>query len=478
MEDLASKSRSHREIYTSGNFAPIFEEHTLGDLEVRGELPRWLRGGYYRNGPNPKFPVAHDYHWFWGDGMVHAFFLEDGKATYRNRWLQTNKFVEESQAGRRLFGTFGNPYDGWRRLGKIGNVANTSVVSHGGRLFALEEASQPFLLDPKTLASKGSYDFDGHLRTAMTAHPKIDPATGELISFSYIVNAQRAWRPEMVYQVIDAQGNLKQCDIFEVPYKAMVHDFIVSSKHVAFPILPMRMSFWRWLRGRHSFAWEEGLGAHIGVMRRGGTARELTWFRGPDCYVYHVLNAYSEGDDVLVADVIKYDVAPLFGRADGRSTPREKQFGRLVRWRFDLAAGTDVYTEELLLDPSVFVEFPRLDERFAGLSYRYGYIAAGDAKADEEGFGRIVQVDVYSGDTRFFVLPEGDKAGEPTFVPRSPEAKEGDGVVLVLVYRAKEDRSELVILPGKDISQGPLASVLLPHRVPFGFHGCWVGDEV
>jgi carotenoid cleavage dioxygenase-like enzyme len=175
-----------------GNYAPISFEAEAFDLPLHGELPKELAGTLYRNGPNPRFaPRGPNHHWFIGDGMIHAFHVSDGRVSYRNRWVRTPKWELEHNAHWALFGSWGNPATTDPSVqGKDSGVANTNIVWHGGKLFALEEGHRPFSLDPTTLTAKGYWDFQGAFTGArFTAHPKVDPETGEMIFFAYSANA-------------------------------------------------------------------------------------------------------------------------------------------------------------------------------------------------------------------------------------------------------------------------------------------------
>jgi carotenoid cleavage dioxygenase-like enzyme len=204
-----------------GNYAPISFEADAPDLPVHGELPKDLAGTLYRNGPNPQFaPRDRQHHWFIGDGMIHAFHIADGRVGYRNRWVRTPKWELEHDARRALFGSWGNPATTDPSVqGRDGGVANTNIVWHAGKLFALEEGHRPFVLDPETLASRGYWDFAGAFRGArFTAHPKIDPQTGEMVFFAY--SAAGRFSPTLAYGVIDKAGTLIRFDQFDAPMRA------------------------------------------------------------------------------------------------------------------------------------------------------------------------------------------------------------------------------------------------------------------
>ncbi len=298
-----------------GNFAPIGTEYDAPSLPVVGELPRALNGTLFRNGPNPQFPSAdplHD-HWFTGDGMIHAFTLQDGRASYRNRWVRTAKFVAEAAAGRSLGAGFAPPATADAALADSG-VANTNIVWHAGRLLALEEAHLPVELDRATLGTRGAQRFDGALAGPFTAHPKTDPVTGELVFFGY--SADGPFSRGMRYGTIGPDGRVTRIERFEAPYCSMMHDFAVTERHVLFPVLPLSGSLTRARAGLPPFAWEPELGAYIGLIRRDQGTASLRWFRAESRYAFHVLNAWDEGGRVL-ADVMEYEAPPLFPRADG-----------------------------------------------------------------------------------------------------------------------------------------------------------------
>ncbi|HEX4112160.1 MAG TPA: carotenoid oxygenase family protein [Stellaceae bacterium] len=457
--------------FFTGNFAPITFEAEAPDLVVRGALPKDLTGTLYRIGPNPQFaPRDANFHWFIGDGMVHAFHLENGRVAYRNRWVRTPKWQLEHDAHKALFGSWGNPMTSDPSVvGKNGGVANTNIVWHAGKLLALVESNLPFAVDPETLAPEGYDDFAGALAGGkVTAHPKLDPETGEMVFFAYSAGA--FFSKTMLYGVIDKTGKLTRLDKFEAPFSAMVHDFLVTRNYVLFPILPLTGSLERVMSGKPAFAWEPGKGAHVGVMKRDAAVSTIRWFQCDPCYVFHPMNAYEDGNKI-VADVMQYPEAPLFPSPDGKPGDPEKAVARLTRWTFDLDANTDSFKREQIDDLSG--EFPRIDERFAGLSYRHGFYAASTDKELDSGFDMLAHLDLETGTRTAYQLPKGDFVSEPVFVPRGSMAREGDGYVLATVYRGAEKRSDLIVLDATALDRGPIATAELSHRVPFGFHGNW-----
>jgi len=450
--------------YLSGNFAPVEGEDDF-DLKVEGEIPADLAGAFYRNGPNPQFAPRGDYHWFGGDGMIHGFFVEGGKVRYRNRYVRTPKWMAENAAGHALFGTFGNPSTSDPSvIGKDSGVANTNIVWHAGKLMALEEGHMPTELDPVTLETKG---YLADYRGRVTAHPKLDPETGEMVWFGYSIG-EVPFSKAVSYGVTNAAGEVVRRDDFEAPYASMVHDFLVTRRHVLFPILPLTGSLERAMKGQMPYAWEPEKGAFVGVMARNASVETIRWFEIDACYVFHPMNAWEEGTKIF-ADVMEYPVAPLFPRADGGRS--ENTAARLVRWTIDLAGDSNQIKREPLDD--LAGEFPRFDERRTGLSYRHGWFAANTERPGDVRFDAIAHVDLASGKRTIFELGAGDATGEPIFVPRSASATEGDGWVISVVYRGDEDRSDFLVFDAQDIPAGPIATAQMPRRVPFGFHGNW-----
>ncbi|HEX3700173.1 MAG TPA: carotenoid oxygenase family protein [Phenylobacterium sp.] len=451
--------------YLAGNFAPVRSEDDF-QLQVMGEIPAGLNGALFRIGPNPQFePRDANHHWFGGDGMVHGFYLADGKVHYRNRYVRTPKWRRENAAGHALFGTFGNPLTSDPSVvGQDSGVANTNIVWHAGRLMALEEGHMPTELAPESLETRGYVEA---YRGRTTAHPKIDPRTGEMVWFAYGVG-EAFFGDGLSYGVTDSSGAVVRRDDFQAPYCSMVHDFMVTARHVLFPVLPLTGSLERAMKGLPPFAWEPDKGSFVGVMRRDADVSTIRWFNTGACYVFHPLNAWEEGDK-LFADVMRYDTAPLFPNADG--SPGAKAAARLVRWTFDLAGDSDAIQEQPLDD--LDGEFPRVDPRVETLKHRHGWYAADPRGAQTIRQGAIAHLDLATGRRELYELDPGDVTSEPVFVPRGADAEEGDGWITAVVWRAAEDRSDLLIFEARDIAKGPIATAKVPRRVPFGFHGNW-----
>ncbi len=452
-----------------GGYAPLQMECDAHDLVIEGEIPKDLFGTFYRNGPNPQFAPRGEHHWFAGDGMLHAFHIENGKVSYKNRWNRTIKWKLEREAGKSLFNGL-NPMDTDPSVAgmQTDGTGNTNVIWHGNKLLALEEGHAPFELDPVTLESIGAWKFDDALVGPMTAHPKIDPTNGEMVFFGYSVDG--ALSAKMSVHTVDASGKLVSSQFFDAPYASMVHDFMVTKDFIIFPIMPLTGSLERAMSGKPAFAWEPEMGNQIGVMPRRGTVDQIRWFKADASYVFHPMNSFNDGD-VITCDVAEYQQAPLFPNADGSMGKPERPYAVLNRWTLDMSSNSDEYKVEQLDDHGS--EFGRLDERFACHDYSIGYMLRQAPDARGDGFNNIASIDHRSGKIDQFSMPTELVTGEAIFVPRSDDAKEGEGYLLSNVYDATTDKSHLLVLDAENLSAGPLAKAYLDHRVPFGFHGNW-----
>lgn len=437
--------------FLSGNFAPVDEERTALDLQVTGSIPRELQGRLLRIGPNPVAPDPERHHWFIGNGMVHGVRLRDGRAEwYRNRFVRDDEVTE-------LKGWPEVP--GPRSEGEIGNgVANTNVIGHGGRTFAIVEAGNRPVELSYELETIARCDFDGTLPAGFSAHPKRDPDTGEL----HVAVYSFLWE-HVQYVVVGTDCRVRKIVEVPVPGKPMVHDCALTRNY--FVILDLPVVFTpQMLESGYPlpYRWDPDYGARVGLLPREGKAEDVVWSEVEPCYVFHPMNAYEDSDGRVVLDVVRHPRmfdAELLGPAEGTPT--------LDRWIVDPKGGP--VKEQRLDDRGQ--EFPRHDERLVGKPYRFGYTAD---LGNRLGLNGLVKHDLREG--RAEIHSEGDARQfmEPVFVPASPDADEDDGWVLAYLYDASTNRSDVVILHAQDFSGDPVATIHLPGRVPFGFHGNWL----
>jgi carotenoid cleavage dioxygenase len=471
--------------YLEGNFAPVREEVTAEDLPVIGELPEGLEGMFVRNGPNPQFDVIKNYHWFGGDGMLHGVRIQNGRVSYRNRYVQTEAYHREKAAGRALWGSglgrpeFDNPNGPAR-----GNTGNTAFVWHDGRLLALWEAGDPHHIRLPGLETIGTYTYNGRLLHAFTAHPKVDEKTGEMLFFGYHMMGfdlakQGAKVPYLQYSVVNPQGEIVLTTPIDLPHGVMMHDFAVTQRYSIFMDLPLVFDMQRAMAGESPLHFDKSLPARFGILPRHATGDQVRWFEAPPCYVFHTLNAFEDGDDVVLdaCRMAEIDIGSLDSSVaptpDDRRLIREDVGQVLYRWRFNLATGA--VREEPLDDQTS--DFPRVNDSLIGYSARFGYTARfGNAGGMPES-DAIIKYDLHTGRHWVHHHGKGRYGGEGVFVPRPGATTEDDGYVLAFVYDHTTGGSEFVVINALDLEARPLARVPLPQRVPYGFHGAWISED-
>ena len=415
--------------YLAGNFAPVAEETTAVNLQVTGEIPADLNGRFLRNGPNPAGEVSGgDYHWFTGQGMVHGLRLGEGRAD----WYRS------------------------RRVG--GSGANTSIIGHGGRTMAIVEAGG--------LPQDMSYRLDNmgdnsSIGTGFTAHPKLDPDTGELHAICY------DWanlRDHVRYVVVDANG--EWADETDIPMNGMpmIHDMSLTTNYVIIYDLPVTVSFLALASGQFPFRWDQDHEPRIGLMPRNGDAQDIIWCPITPNYAYHPMNAYEDEAGRVVIDICRYE--RMFDE-DVRG-PFGDSLPRLDRWTVNPI--TRRVNEEVIDERQQ--EFPRCHPGLNGKPYRYGYSVAVEGYT----FPQIYKHDLRTGSAQVFSVGAGRHSAEPVFVPREGAKAEDDGYLMTYVYDSTKGTSDFIILDAQDFSRPALAQIHLPNRVPYGFHGNWVSD--
>jgi 8'-apo-carotenoid 13,14-cleaving dioxygenase len=443
--------------YLTGNYAPVADEVTAFDLPVEGELPAELAG---RNGPNPVAEVDPEtHHWFVGDGMVHGVRLRDGRAEwYRNRYVGSRRVSEHR-------GEPDIPGPNWN---DGPNGPNTNVGGFAGTTWAMVEAGGCPVELTYELETVGRNDFFGTLPGAFTAHPKVDPATGEMHAMVY---APAQWMDHVQYVVVAPDGKVRKA--LDIPLgMTMLHDMSLTERYAVVYDQPCTVDIDLALAGRFPFRWDPDYGNRIGLLPREGTPDQITWIDLPLGYVFHPMNAYdvADGPDAgkVVIDVCNYDrmfdedILGPFG--DGG-------MARLERWTLDperRTASIDVIDDRAN-------EFPRHRGSFTARPYRYGYCASPDP--DGRAGWPTVKHDLQTGQRWSFDHGPGRAAGEPVFVGREGGTAEDDGWLLTFVHDLGAETAELVVMDAADLERGYVARVALPQRVPFGFHGNWVSDR-
>lgn len=454
------------EQWLTGLFEPVEDELDVDGLAVTGELPAGLRGAFLRNGPNPAFPPLGRYHIFDGDGMVHGVEIGEGRVRYRNRWIRSAGLAAERRAGHALYGglaEFRMPDpEVMAEAGPLKNTANTNIVRHDGRILALLEAAKPTEIT-WDLDTVGEYDFGGALDGPMTAHPKIDPVTGEMVFFGY-----SPVPPYLRVYSASADGTLTWSVEVDLPRPVMIHDFVVTGSKVVLFDMPVVFNLEAALgQGGDLVQWAPDHGGRIGVLDRGAPGDAVRWIEVEPCYVVHFLNAWDDGDVVVVEGCR----TSRFG-VSSDDIASETDPNTLHRWRIDPAAGTIV--DEAIDDRPA--EFPRLDDRVAGLRCRYGYLAA-FAHPNPSGFDfeGVVKYDLTAGSSQMLAWGPGEVGGEAVFAPDPHRGTEDAGWVLCFVTDRATRDTDLVVADAQAMEE--VARIRMPRRVPLGFHAVWLAAD-
>ncbi|HNJ48425.1 MAG TPA: carotenoid oxygenase family protein [Novosphingobium sp.] len=450
---LMNKDRAHP--FLTGIHAPLHDELTISDLKVTGTIPPELNGRYVRNGPNPFAPDPRGHHWFLGDGMVHGVCLKNGKALwYRNRYIRTTML--EAQGGPKAAP---GPRRGERE------VINTNVIQHAGKTLAIVEANAFPQELTYELDAVSTHDFEGTLKGRFSAHPHLDPLTGELHVVTYDAMVQdTVW-----HVVVGPEGKVIREEPIPVRDGPSIHECTITKNYVVIFDLPVTFSMKALIAGEQfPYKWNPEPPARVGLMPRKGTADEIIWCDVDPCYVFHVANSYEREDGVVIIDSSVHET--MF--AGGPDGPNGKQLG-MERWEVDPVARK---IKRTTVD-SAPQEFHRPDERYFGQPYSLSWSLGlpGDDSAFV-GSAPIYRYDMAGGPRQAHNFGPGRVPGEFVFVPRSADAPEGDGWVMGYVIDQATDTTDLVILDASDMSKPPVASVHIPHRIPPGFHGNWLAD--
>ncbi len=438
-------------LHLRGNNRPVAEERTLAELEVVGAIPPELDGRYVRNGANPLSGFSA--HPFFGDGMLHGMRLRDGRAQwYRNRYVQT-PFIRDPNR---------DMMDLSSAMDMSASKANTHVVGHAGKILALEEGHFPYVVDGN-LETVGPTDFGGALQGSFTAHPKICPITGEMFAFGY-----SAATPYLRYLRVAADGRMVQTENITVGGPTMMHDFNITRNHVIFMDLPAVFDLSLAMKGDMPIRWDDNYPARLGVMPRDGSDADVCWYDIDPCYVFHPMNAYEEGDDIII-DVARFSHI-------WRESSMDFPLPNLWRWTLDTRS-RKVREEQVDDRPA---EFPRVADARVGLKNRFGYMmgmTAAFGGDSTQTSGTLLKYDRERGSCKELSLGRGCMPGEPVFVPAAGAAEEDGGYLMTFVHDASSDSSRFVIFDAASMDATPVASIALP-RVPSGFHGSWIPSAV
>jgi carotenoid cleavage dioxygenase-like enzyme len=465
-----------------GSAAPARFEVDLRDCEVAGDIPKDLDGALYRLHMDWLYPPMHaDETILAADGYISAFRFKGGRADYKGRFVQTLRYLKQIEAGRQLYGYYRNPYTDDPSVRNVANpgartTANTTPVILGGKLYATKEDGLPYEIDPNTLATRGQTNFGDRWRSqTFTAHPKVDPQTGETFAYGY--EASGLCTRDVFVACFDRNGNITREWRFEAPHTSELHDMWLTQEHLVIPGGGLVTDLERLRAGGIHWRWDSSKPSWHAVIPRAGGDEDIRFFFGPERSIVHTANARTEGSRiVLEGPVANGNTWPWFTNLDGRPyTPVPNTLRRIT---LDLRSGSSEVVEEPLFDTNI-TSFTRIDERFLTLPYRYIYVQYADTRFDSGNLlGRtdgncIGRFDLQTGTLKPYFPGPGRALQEPVFIPSSAHSTEGDGYVVAVGHNIAQSTTELYLLDARRMEE--LARVTLPFRTPPQVHGAW-GD--
>jgi carotenoid cleavage dioxygenase len=453
-----------------GSYAPILEEEVLENLPVEGKIPADLNGVYLRNGPNPRFEPKATHHIFDGDGMVFAAQFDNGRVIYRNKWVRTDGWLEEDKTQNSEYWGIMSTVKGRDDL-PIKDTANTDVIGHAGKaLVSWYLAGTPYIINPITLETEGKADYTPGPGKGFSSHPKVDEVTGELMFFDYFHQY-----PHMHYGVVDASGKLTHSVPIELPGSRLPHDMAITEHYSILHDLPVYNDLEAHEAGRHKIIFDASLKTRFGVIPRHGAADSIRWFEFSPCFLYHSINAWEEGDEVVMIACRYMPVLNADGSIDEKQTARDIGLNvmdaRLWRYRMNIKTGE---TKEQCLNADYNVEFPGFDSAKTGRYSQWAYLVDHDPKILR--WAGIRKLNTDTGESVSSWTDDYDHCwySEPWFAPADNQRSEDHGYVVAFVWNDKSREQQLQVFDALDLSKGPVARIKLPHRVPAGFHACWM----
>ena len=470
---MAVDFRGHPMFPATGFNAPTRFEADVYDCEVWGKVPSDIEGNFYRmqcdfqyRPPQNEWPTG-----FNGDGHVSRFYFKDGNVNFRSRYVQTQRLQAEREAHKRLFGVYRNHYTDDPSVAKLErSAANTHLYWHGGKLLVLKEDSLPWYVDPHTLETKGIWTFDGRYKaTSMSAHPKIDPVTGEMIAYGY--QAKGDLSNDIAVYTVNKHGVITNEVWFKSPYVGIMHDMALTQKHILIPLIARTTSEARLKSGEPMWAWDGNLPTMVAVLPRDGSAKDVRWFKGPARNTLHFLNAVDLPDGRIAMDL--------------PTSSGERDPSQMRRWIFNMNSKKDSFDEEVVSTANGVLA--RMDDRYLSLPYKYCYVGNRDpnlpfdkARAGNMGgfvTNQYLRVDVNTQKTNAFFVGPVQGLQESCFVPRKGSKREGDGYLLGIASNFESMSSDLVIVDAERLEEGAIATVKLPFRLRGGTHTNWFGAD-
>jgi carotenoid cleavage dioxygenase len=463
---MAVDFRGHP-MFPPGFNSPTRFEADIYDCEVWGEIPTDIEGTFYRIQCDFQYrpPENEWFTGFNGDGHISAFRFANGSVDFKSRYVKTDRLMTERRHRRRLWGVYRNHLTDDPLVANVDRgAANTHIYWHGGKMLMLKEDALPYAIDPYSLETHGSWDFRGKwTATSMSAHPKIDPVTGEMIAYSY--QAKGDLTDDIAVYTVNPAGHIVNEVWLKSPYLGIIHDIAITQKYIVIPVIARTTSLERLETGEPMWEWDGSLPTMVGLLPRDGDAGDVRWFQGPSRNTLHFLNAADEGNQVVM---------------DLPVSDTERSASQIKRWTFDLNSRDDRFGEEVVSTANGFLA--RMDDRYLSLPYRYGFVGHTDPSLpfDAERAGgnmrvtnTYVRYDLRSGQESTYYAGDVQSLQESGFVPRRGSTEEGDGYIMGVASNYAEMASELHIVDANRMEEGAVAVVKLPFRLRSGTHVNW-----
>ncbi|KAE8715343.1 putative 9-cis-epoxycarotenoid dioxygenase NCED5 [Hibiscus syriacus] len=470
-------------VQISGNFAPVPEQPVKQSLPITGTLPPCINGVYLRNGANPLFEPVAGHHLFDGDGMVHAVSIDNGNASYACRFTETQRYLQEKELGRPVFPKAIGELHGHSGVGRLilfyarslfglidhkhgTGVANAGLVYFNSRLLAMSEDDLPYhvrITSSGDLETIGRFDFDDQLKSTMIAHPKIDPFSKELFALSYDV----IQKPYLKYFRFQPDGTKSHVEIpLSVP--TMMHDFAITENFVVIPDQQVVFKLQEMITGGSPVIYDKNKKSSFGILPKNASdSKDIIWVESPDTFCFHLWNAWEEpeSDEVVVIGSCMTPPDSIFNECD------ENLKSVLSEIRLNLRTGKSTRRPITSESEHVNLEAGMVNINRLGRKTRYAYLAIAEPWPKVSGFAKV---DLFTGDVEKHIYGDRRYGGEPFFLPRDDncESAEDDGYIISFVHDEKNWKSELQIVNAMNLQLE--ASIKLPSRVPYGFHGTFI----
>lgn len=458
--------------YMTGAFQPNYTEYTVTDPEVIGEISKRLNGVYLRNTQNPVHQPLGSYHVFDGDGMLHQLSFQNGRCEYRNRFLRTKGFMEEQAAGQALYaGLIDRPSvaqrPGWGARGGLKDTSATDVIVHAGSaLTTFYQCGEPYRFDARTLQPLGVDAWAAQVmpHNGISAHPKVCPRTGDLLFFNYSKEA-----PYMHYGEVDKNNRLVHYVPVPLPGPRLPHDMVFTENFAILNDFPLHWDEALLAQDKHKLIYREDQPARFAVVpRRHAPQTGVRWFEASPTYVLHWLNAWEEGDELVLHGFHQKTPMPKAGYDNSGNTLGPERYGpTLYEWRLNLGTGK---VSERRLDER-YLEFGMINSQYWGKPYRYSYNML--AHPGSFLFDGVMRYDHTTGASQQYLFGKGRFGSESPMAPCHDAQSEDDGYVVTFVSDMNTDQSECLVLDARDLAAGPVARIKLPHRISSGTHSCW-----